>query len=394
MQSFKIQQILIFLITIFPCQTIIAQVAWFYPLNPSITDSVILTYNTNTGNKTLVNYDGPVYLHTGAITDRSRDRGDWKHIIGNWGEADERVKMKSIGNGMYEFRFVINSFYNLQPDEIVKQLAFVFRSEDGSKVGKTMNNEAIFLSVNKYKSPIPGEKKYLFESRKYVSHLARDSILDILTSNGLTRVIPFSENIIKILHFSRSISSPDSSNTVILKPQAPYFKIFNSDNWLRLITDSLSVAIHKDPYYLVFIYNGDTILEEEHGFFERSDTDGLRFKIEDEEKIYGLKKTPVGLNLVGSKYNLNTHPKYGNKVVTNNLNNTLSFIVSSNKYLLFFDNPQKGYVDIGATETGVLEWAAIGGLMKYFVVAGSDYKSISKNYAELTGTEPMHLSGF
>ncbi|MAE09463.1 MAG: glycosyl hydrolase [Bacteroidetes bacterium] len=389
MQSLKIQQFLIFLIAIIPCHTITAQVAWFYPLNPSITDSVILTYNTNAGNKALVNYDGAVYLHTGAITDRSLDGGDWKHVIGNWGEADEKVKMNSIGNGMHEFRFMISTFYNLQPDEVVRQLAFVFRSEDGAKVGKTKNNEDIFLPVNNYKPPVAGEKEYLFESRKYLSHLVRDTILDVLTTNGITRIIPFSENIIEVLHFSRSIISPDSSDAVILKPKATYFKIFNNDNWLRLKTDSLVLAIHKDPYYLVFIYDGDTILEEELGFFKRSDTDGLRFKIQEHEKIYGLGERANGLNLIGDKYNLYNRPKYGYEIGAKNLNYSVPLIVSSNKYLLLFDNPQKGYADIGATEPGVFEWAAIGGLMKYFVVAGSNFKTISKSYAELTGSQPM-----
>jgi len=133
----KIEKILIFIIALFISCALTAQTAWLYPPNPIINDSVTLTYNANAGNKALANYDGTVYLHTGAITERSLDGGDWKHVIGNWGEADERVKMKSIGNGMHTFKFVIKSFYNLQPDEIVQQLAFVFRSENGAKVGKT-----------------------------------------------------------------------------------------------------------------------------------------------------------------------------------------------------------------------------------------------------------------
>ena len=50
--------------------------------------------------------------------------------------------------------------------------------------------------------------------------------------------------------------------------------------------------------------------------------------------------------------------------------------------MLFFDNPQKGYADIGETDAGVFEWGAIGGLMKYIVVVGDDYKSIAKDYAK------------
>ena len=385
----KIEKILIFIIALFISCALTAQTAWLYPPNPIINDSVTLTYNANAGNKALANYDGTVYLHTGAITERSLDGGDWKHVIGNWGEADERVKMKSIGNGMHTFKFVIKSFYNLQPDEIVQQLAFVFRSENGAKVGKTKNNEDIFLPVNSYKPPVKGEKKYEFENRKYISHLLRDSVLDILTSEGITRIIPYTPNIIEVQHYAQSLVSPDSSDATILVSQHPYIKVFDNDNWLRLKTNDLIVAIHKNPFYVAFVYNGDTILEEEKGFFKRSDTDGLRFKIQDNEKIYGLGERANSLNLVGSKYNLYNRPKYGYEIGAKNLNYSVPLIVSSNKYLLLFDNPQKGYADIGETEPNIFEWAAIGGLMKYFVVVGKDYKSISRNYAKLTGTQPL-----
>ncbi|MBC8319979.1 MAG: glycoside hydrolase family 31 protein [Bacteroidetes bacterium] len=380
---------LILLVSLLISVSTTAQVAWLYPPNPTVTDTVILTYNINTGNKTLANYPGTIYLHTGAITDRSLDGGDWKYVIGNWGEADERVKMTAIGNGLHQFKFVIKSFYNLQPEENVQQLAFVFRSELGDKVGKTKNNEDIFLPVNSFKPPPEGEKVYRFENREYLSHLFRDSMLDVLTTHGITRIIPFSANIIEVKHFSKSIVTPDSSDAAILKSQHPYFNIVNTDNWLKVVTDSLSVAIQKNPFYIAFIYNGDTILEEEKGMFRRSDTDGLRFKIQDNEKIYGLGERANSLNLAGSKYNLYNRPKYGYEIGAKNLNYSVPLIVSSNKYLLLFDNPQKGYADVGETEPGVFEWAAIGGLMKYFVVAGSNYKSISHNYARLTGTQPM-----
>ena len=297
--------------------------------------------------------------------------------------------MKSIGDGLHQFRFVIESFYNLQPDEVIQQIAFVFRSENGAKVGKTKDNEDIFLQVNGYEPPIEAVRKYEFENRKYISHILGDNVLDILTTNGITRIIPYSASIIEVKHYSQNIVTPDSSDAAILKSQHPYIKIFNSDNWVELNTGSLNVAVHKDPYYVVFIYDGDTILEEERGFFKRSDTDGLRFKIQDNEKIYGLGERANSLNLVGSKYNLYNRPKYGYEIGAKNLNYSVPLVVSSNKYLLLFDNPQKGYADIGKTEPGVFEWAAIGGLMKYFVVACADFKSISKNYAKLTGTQPM-----
>ncbi len=366
-----------------------AQVAWLYPINPPIDDTVVLTYNTNTGNRAMAGMDGTVYLHTGAITDRSIDGGDWKHVIGNWGEDDGRVKMHSIGNGLHEFKFVIKDFYGLRPDENVQQLAFVFRNESGSKVGKTAKNEDIFLPVNGYKPPEAEEKKYRFNSRNFISYLNRDSVIDILTDHGITRIVPFSSNIIGVKHFPNSLVTPDSSHSSILPPQKSYYKIIENEQWLRIITDSLSLAIHKNPIFVSFLYDGDTILKEEKGLFRRSDTDGLRFEIGKDEKIYGLGERSNALDLVGGSYNLYNRPKYGYEKGARNLNYSIPLVVSSYKYLLLFDNPQKGYADIGETEPGIFEWAAIGGTMKYTVVAGNDFKSISRNYAKLTGTQPL-----
>ncbi len=370
-------------------QTTYAQLAWLTPDNPPVTDTVTLTYDAKKGNGALADYQGTVYLHTGAITDKSIDGGDWKHVIGNWGEDDSRVKMTNLGNGLHEFKFVIGSFYKLRPDETVNQLAFVFRNADGSRVGKTKNNEDIFLPVNGYIPPPVTEAVYKFENREYLSHLDRNNTIDILTTNGLSRVIIYNSNTIEIKHFAQSIAKPDSSNAVILEPKDTYYKILDNEKWLRIRTDSLSLAIHKKPFFISFIYNDDTILCEEKGFFSRTDTDGLRFKIGNNEKIYGLGERANGLNLVGRKYNLYNRPKYGYEFGALNLNYSVPLIVSSKKYLLLFDNPQKGYADIGESEKDIFEWGAIGGLMKYIVVAGSDFKSVSKNYAKLTGTQPL-----
>ncbi len=366
-----------------------AQIAWLDPPDPSPTDTVTLTYNANEGNRALADYDGTVYLHTGVITQKSIDGGDWKHVVGDWGKDDPRVKMTPIDNGLHQFTFVIQDFYGLSSDEIPQQLAFVFRSVDGSKVGKTKTNEDIFLNVNGYKPPERAPAKYLFNLRKYVSHEISNNTLFVHTDYGLTQVIPYTNRIVEVKNFRSNEPEQDSSVAAILVPHEIEFALKEDSNTLKLITDSLEVVMNKTPFRLSFIFDGDTILQEERGFFRRSDNDGLRFRLGSGEKIYGLGERANAFNLVGVRYNLYNRPKYGYEIGAQNLNYSIPLIVSSKKYLLFFDNPQKGYADIGETEAGILEWGAIGGLMKYFVIAGNDYKSITKDYAGLTGYQPL-----
>jgi len=167
------------------------------------------------------------------------------------------------------------------------------------------------------------------------------------------------------------------------------FDVSDHVKFIELQTDSLTLVLYKNPFSISFVFEGDTILEEEKGFYKRTDNSGLRFKIDENEKIYGLGERANAFNLVGAKYNLYNRPKYGYEIGARNLNYSVPLVVSSNKYLLFFDNPQKGYADIGESEKEILEWGAIGGLMKYVVIAGDDFKSISKDYANLTGYQPL-----
>ncbi len=367
----------------------VSQVAWFVPDNPSVDDTVILHYNTNSGNMGLAGTTDDVFFHTGAITDRSIDGGDWKHIVGNWGERDEHTLMTMNGDGIYTYSMVIRDFYNIGHNEKVNQLAFVFRNENGSLVGKTSKSEDVFLSVDGYIPPKKGPTVYSFDSRKYISHFDHDSIIDVLTDHGITQIIPYTKNIIEVRHFPHSIAHDDTSEAVILVPQFPLHTVLENNNWIKIRTDSLSLIIHKDPFYLAFVYDGDTILSEEKGYYRRSDNNGLRFKIDDDEKIYGLGERANGINLVGSRYNLYNRPKYGYEYGALNLNYSVPLVVSSKKFLMLFDNPQKGYADVGEKEEGILEWGAIGGDMRYFIVAGSNFKTIASQYSHLTGFQPL-----
>ena len=366
-----------------------AQVAWLSPPNPPADDTVTLFFDANKGNKALAHWQGMVYMHTGVITKKSIDGGDWKHVIGNWGEDDQRVRMKSLGKGIYSFTFVPKKFYGLRDDETAQQLAFVFRNEDGSKVGKTKDNEDIYVPVNGY---VPVKKKapeYLFKTRKYISHETKGSRLNVTTDHGLVEIIPYTPTIIEVKNFKSNNQEQDSSSAVILQPVIVKTRLTETNDWLKLSTDSLEVLLHKNPFYIAYHYHGDTLLKEKNGYFRRTDNDGLQFKIDKNEKLYGLGERAIDFKLNGNRYNLYNRPKYGYGLPAKNLNYSVPLLVSSKRYLLYFDNPEKGYADIGEAEPDILEWGAIGGLMKYFFIASTDFYGLSRQWAQLTGRQPL-----
>jgi len=359
------------------------------PPSPSALDTVTLFYNAALGNGALKDYNGDIFLHTGLITAKSLDGHDWKNVVGNWGKPDKRVMMKKEAENLYSFKFVIKDLYNLLPGTKVQRLAFVFRNADGSLVGKDKNNNDFLIPVFGYKPPVKKKPVYIFEKRKLLSYDLYGNELTVRTDHGTVKITAYGDKIVEVKNLGlNDIGKKDSSVAVILKPETDYFPVVEDRNWLKWKTGNLGILVHKNPVYTVFIYNNDTLLAEKYGYFERTDNPGLKFKISGNEHFYGLGERAVD-TLRGHRFQLFNRPQYGYEKGALNLNFSVPLVLSSKRYLLFFDNFEKGYVDLGMKNKNIMEWGAIGGIMKYFFIAGDDFNDIYAQYAKLTGTQPL-----
>ena len=372
------------------CQTSIAQTIWLKPESPSVTDTVTLYFNAAEGNKALIDLPGDVYIHTGVITNKSIDSHDWKYVIGNWGKDDNTLKMKREGKNLYSFRFVIKTFYQLRPDDIANQLAYVFRDLDGSLVGKTKDNEDITVPVNGYKPPV---KVSTAGSNREVHKLSKVEQLtaswNIYIEKGIVNVRPYSESTIGVTYLPDGNSKPDPSHSVIMQPGKVSLTSVKTPSGYQLSNGQMTIIANADPFYLTYIYKGDTLLSEESGFFSKPGNTGVRLALKNGEKVYGTGERALAMDRRGKKLPLYNRPSYGYEMGATQLNYSVPMTISSRKYAILFDNPQKGSVDIGNTEASVTEWDAIGGTARYYVIAGSTFSEISSSYTQLTGRQPL-----
>lgn len=101
------------------------------PEFPAATKQVVVTFDSSQDSR-LGKYTGDLYAHTGV---KIEGNNDWQHVIGSWGDNAAQPKLTHLGDGIYELEITpdINSFYSVPANEKVLQLAFVFRSADGSK---------------------------------------------------------------------------------------------------------------------------------------------------------------------------------------------------------------------------------------------------------------------
>ncbi len=101
------------------------------PEFPAATKQVVVTFDSSQDSR-LGKYTGDLYAHTGV---KIEGNNDWQHVIGSWGDNATQPKLTLLGDGIYKLEITpdINSFYSVPANEKVLQLAFVFRSADGSK---------------------------------------------------------------------------------------------------------------------------------------------------------------------------------------------------------------------------------------------------------------------
>ncbi|NVO21208.1 MAG: DUF5110 domain-containing protein [Bacteroidetes bacterium] len=366
-----------------------AQVIRIEPPSPAVNIDATLYYDASQGNKALKNYSGDVYLHTGVITNKSLDGHDWKYVVGNWGKPDKLVLMKREGPNLYSFKLQIKSFYKLGDQDVAQQLAFVFRNEDGTIVGKTTENEDITIPVNGYKVPEKKSLKIVNEKRKVISIQPVGVGWNVTTDHGMVTIRTYADNILGIGFSPSGNVNEDSSHAVVAKPVAISSKSCKVGKGEILKSGDISVYANSDPYYLAFIYKGDTILQEEDGFFQQPGNSGVRFRLGKDEAIYGAGERALPMNRRGNRFSLYNRPFYGYEYGAAMLNYSMPLTFSSRKYAVLFDNPAKGYVDIGKTESNVQEWGTSGGTLRYFVIAGKDWQEITKSYTALTGRQSL-----
>jgi oligosaccharide 4-alpha-D-glucosyltransferase len=205
--------------------------------------------------------------------------------------------------------------------------------------------------------------------------------------NGTWTLQQFAPNVVKATFKPNGyLTNENISDAVIAKPLNSEIKQWHdgkssnrSIQWKDFIVEVEGNSISFGPAKTITV----TALEPSNTF------KGFQFKLHENEKIFGGGERSLPLNRRGYKFNLYNNPWYGYSEGADNLNYSVPFFTSSNGYGLFFDNPSKGYVDIGKTNNNIFEAGFVSGELNVYVILGRDYKKILQSYHKLTGTQPL-----
>jgi len=119
------------------------------PALPTENQLITITFDATQGTAGLKDYTGDVYAHTGVITDKSTSSTDWKYVIAAWTTNISKAKMTRVAPNIYSLQITpdIRAFYGVPTGEIIKKMAFVFRSADQTLEGKATGGVDILVTV-------------------------------------------------------------------------------------------------------------------------------------------------------------------------------------------------------------------------------------------------------
>jgi oligosaccharide 4-alpha-D-glucosyltransferase len=162
-----------------------------------------------------------------------------------------------------------------------------------------------------------------------------------------------------------------------------------TESALTISISGLAAEVSKDPVRIAFLRGGSALFEEEHGYFAHDTIRGFRFTLDPEEKILGGGSRVVGMDRRGQRLPLYNRASYGYETDALQMYYSVPAVVSSDRYMIVFDNSARGWLDAGATEPDVLSFEAVGGRTAYLAIAGDSYPELIENYTDVTGRQPM-----
>ena len=209
--------------------------------------------------------------------------------------------------------------------------------------------------------------------------------ITIAEKNCTITIVPYAKNVVKfILQPAGYTKNELVSDAVIGSPQKFNESIKQVNSNPEIILGNVHLMVKQDTIY--FGDKGDALIST---ISQHDEYSVFKFLLSDSEKIFGGGERALPLNRRGYKFNLYNQPSFGYGVGAENLNYSVPFITSSNKYALFFDNPSKGYLDIGKANSNMLEYGAYSGQLNFYLIQGNDYADILSSYHALTGTQPI-----
>lgn len=213
--------------------------------------------------------------------------------------------------------------------------------------------------------------------------------LKINVNDGVYKIFPHNEKIIETTFIPNGQTEHKRSHTVDLTPSKVKTKIEENDSQIWMNTEGIAVKVKKAPFQIQYFYKGRHLISEADGYNKNDSLEVLDFKIKDEEILYGGGARALGMNRRGHRLKLYNRAHYGYETHSELMNYTMPLVVSSEKYMIHFDNAPIGFLDLDSQRENQLKYETISGRKTYQIIAADSWFDLVDQYTYLTGKQPM-----
>ena len=167
----------------------------------------------------------------------------------------------------------------------------------------------------------------------------------------------------------------------------------------------IKVKIYKNPFKIEYFDENNQLIttqtadyyKQKHipnpnvtGNIVSDSTTVVPFALTTDEILYGGGARVLGMNRRGNRLSLYNKAHYGYETHAELMNFNLPIVVSSKKYMLHFDNPAVGYLDLDSQKNNTLSYESVSENHKtYQLIVGNSFEKLVENYTFLTGRQPI-----
>lgn len=227
------------------------------------------------------------------------------------------------------------------------------------------------------------------QERKYSGHQVSGDTVFVKTSDGDYRIVYYTPEIVETSFIPTGESFKKESHAVVLTPAKVMKGVEEIDNALKIDSEGIDISIIKKPFQVVYYYKEEIVISEKDGFSKGKEHQKLVFNLEEEEMLFGGGARALGMNRRGNRLELYNRAHYGYEDRSELLNFTLPIVISSQKYMLHFDNAPIGFLDLDSKKNNTLTYETISGRKTYQLIVGETWETMVGNYTLLTGRQPM-----
>lgn len=227
------------------------------------------------------------------------------------------------------------------------------------------------------------------QTRTFVNFENKGNTAVLTVSDGQYQIKFISDQVVETAFEPNGEQGQPTSHIVEDKAGVAFSQKNESENEIFIQSYSLKVKIQKRPFELSYFRGSDLLFSELKGYSKPDSTHQISLKISPAEVLYGGGARVLGMNRRGNKLPLFNRAHYGYETRAEQMNFCLPIFISSKIYMVHFDNPTTGSLDLDSQRKNEVNFNFHSGRKAYQVIIGNDWRSLVFNYTSLTGRQPL-----